>query len=296
VALDLRSAMAAPLFDNERVRGIIYVDTSRSGVRYEQADLEVLTATANAVAVKLRNIHLESELSTAGEIQRLMMPAQPRIDGYDVAARCVPARGVGGDFYDFIATPGGRLVAVVADVSGKGLPAALLMANVHATMRAQTAAGGPVKARVERANQLVLDTTSVESFVTLFYAELDPASHGVVYCNAGHEHPFVFRADGTLERLQTEGIPLGVAPGFAFEDAATSLRPGDALVVFSDGVTDSTNNAMECFGHGQLERVVRQNLDAGADATVHAVIDAVDAHAQGDLQFDDLTLLVLRRL
>jgi sigma-B regulation protein RsbU (phosphoserine phosphatase) len=296
VALNLRSAMAAPLFDNERVRGILYVDTSQGGVRYEQADLEVLTATANAVAVKLRNIHLESELSTAGEIQRLMMPAQPRVEGYDIAARCVPARGVGGDFYDFITTPEGNFVLAVADVSGKGLPAALLMANVHATVRAQTAAGGSVKKRIDRANKLVHDTTSVESFVTLFYAELDAGRHELAYCNAGHEHPFLFRADGGVERLHTAGIPMGVAPNFEYKDGVTTLNPGDVLVVFSDGVTDSTNNALDCFGTERLERVVREHLSRGADAVAQAVIDAVEVHSQGDLQFDDLTMLVLRRL
>ncbi len=295
VALNLRSAMAAPLFDNERVRGILYVDTSQAGVRYEQADLEVLTLTANAVAVKLRNIHLESELQTAAEIQRLMMPARPEVAGYDIAARCVPARGVGGDFYDFIGTPEGRFVMAVADVSGKGLPAALLMANVHATVRAQTAAGGDVEMRIDRANQLICQTTSAESFVTLFYAELDPAGHQLVYCNAGHEHPFLFRADGTVDRLQTDGLPLGVLPGVHFDDAVASIGAGDVLVVFSDGVTDSTNNALDRFGTARLEKVVRENMAAGADAVAQAVTDAVEAHAEGDLQFDDITVLVLMR-
>jgi hypothetical protein len=295
MALNLRSAMAAPLFDNERVRGILYVDTSEAGVRYQQEDLEVLTATANAVAVKLRNLHLESELQTAAEIQRLMMPTRPRLDGYDIAARCVPARGVGGDFYDFIQLPSGRFVLTVADVSGKGLPAALLMANMHATIRAQTAAGGSVKMRMDRANQLVHDTTASESFVTLFYAELDAARHALVYCNAGHEHPFLFRAGGGVERLSTEGLPMGVLPDVEFQDGVTVLQAGDVLVVFSDGVTDSTNNVLDRFGAERLEEMVRERLGEDVDTIAQDIIDAVNAHAEGDLQFDDLTLLVLRR-
>jgi len=296
IRLNLRSAMAAPLFDNERVRGIIYVDTSQADTRYEQADLEVLTATANAVAVKLRNLLLESELQMGAEIQRLMMPAQPRLDGYDIAARYIPARVIGGDLFDFIDTRDGRAVLLVADVTGKGLPAALLMANTQATMRAQTAAGGPVKDRVARANRLIHDTTGAETFVTAFYAELDASTHRLAFCNAGHEQPYLFRKDGTLERLTTGGLTLGILPSFEYRDDVTELRPGDTLLVFTDGITDATNDAQELFGAARLERVVRDHLARSADAIAQAVIDAVDAHAQGDIQFDDLTLMVLKRL
>lgn len=296
IRLNLRSAMAAPLFDNERVRGIIYVDTMQPDVEWEQADIEVLTATANAVAVKLRNLLLESELQMGAEIQRLMMPAQPSLEGYDVAARYIPARTIGGDLFDFINRNDGRAILLVADVTGKGLPAALLMANTQATMRAQTAAGGSVRERVARANGLICEATAPETFVTAFYAELDTATHRLSFCNAGHEHPYLFRADGTLERLATGGLTLGILPGFEFRDDATDLRPGDTLFVFTDGVTDATNDAQELFGAARLEQVLRANLGRGADAIAQAVVDAVAEHARGDDPFDDLTLLVLRRL
>lgn len=295
IALALRSAMAAPLFDNERVRGILYVDTSRTGVRYGQADLEVLSATANAVAVKLRNIHFEAELNTAAEIQRLMMPSQPAIAEYDIAALCVPARGVGGDYYDFIPSADGRVAFAVGDVSGKGLPAALLMANVHATMRAQTLAGDALNHRVARANYLVCQTTSHESFVTLFYGELDPRSNTLTYCNAGHEHPFLFRRGGAVDRLGTQGIALGVIEGVEFQQEQVQLAVGDLLVVYSDGVTDTPDSANHAFGPERLQRVVHDKMGDTAQGIARAVIEAATAHGGGEVQFDDLTVLVMRR-
>lgn len=294
VALNLRSAMAAPLFDNERVRGILYVDTSQPGVRYAQADLEVLTATANAVAVKLRNIHFESELRTAADIQQLMMPKQPSVPGYDIAALCVPARGVGGDYFDFIPARENRVALAVGDVSGKGLPAALLMANVHATIRAQTQIGDAITDRIGRANRLVCETTSFESFVTLFYGELDPARHQFTYCNAGHEHPFLITRSGT-RRLGTNGLALGVIEDFVFAEEAVSVAPGDLLVVYSDGVTDTPDDAGDLFGTERLQRVIGDHRSSPADRIARAVIDEVTAHGGGKVQFDDLTVLVLRR-
>lgn len=296
IQLNLRSAMAVPLFDNERVRGIIYADTSEAGARYEQADLEVLTATANAVAVKLRNLHLESEIQMGAEIQRLMLPSKLELPGYDIAARYVPARMIGGDLYDFIPAPEGRAAMLVADVTGKGLPAALLMANVLATMRAQTASGGGVGDRVARANRLIHASTGTETFVTAFYAEVDPATHRLAFCNAGHEQPYVFRSDGSVERLSTGGLTLGVLPIFPYQDATTELRPGDTLVVFTDGITDAIDPAEELFGAARLERVVRSRLGASAEEIARSVIAAVEAHARGTDQFDDLTLMVLRRV
>jgi hypothetical protein len=294
VALNLRSAMAAPLFDNERVRGILYVDTSRAGVRYTQADLEVLTATANAVAVKLRNIHFESELETAGEIQRLMMPAKPALPGYDLAARCEPARGVGGDYFDFIVGDG-LLALAVGDVSGKGLPAALLMANTHATMRAQTQIGDKVSARVGRANRLICETTSHESFVTLFYGELDVNNHRLTYCNAGHEHPFLVDANGRVSRLGTNGLALGVIGDFAFEQETHEFKPGDLLVVYSDGVTDTPDDNGNLFGIERLRELIASHRNESAADIATAIVDAATAHGGGKVQFDDLTALVLRR-
>jgi sigma-B regulation protein RsbU (phosphoserine phosphatase) len=295
IQLNLRSAMAAPLFDNERVRGIIYVDTSQRDVRYEQADVEVLTAVANAVAVKLRNLLLESEIQMGAEIQRLMLPAQLRLPGYDIAARYVPARMIGGDLYDFITVRDGCAVLLVADVTGKGLPAALLMANTQATMRAQTAAGGPVSERVGRANRLITTSTGTETFVTAFYAELDASAHRLSFCNAGHEHPYLFHGDGSVERLATGGLTLGILPGFEYQDGIAEMRAGDTLLVFTDGITDATNNAEELFGAKRLENVVRERLASSADDIAQSIIDAVNAHAGGEPQFDDLTLMVVKR-
>jgi sigma-B regulation protein RsbU (phosphoserine phosphatase) len=222
------------------------------------------------------------------------MPKQPSVSGYDVAAVCVPARGVGGDYYDFIPARENRLAVAVGDVSGKGLPASLLMANVHATIRAQTQIGDAVTDRIDRANRLVCETTSFESFVTLFYGELDPERHEFTYCNAGHEHPFLLTRKGT-RRLGTNGLALGVIEDFVFAEETVSVGPGDLLVVYSDGVTDTPDDAGDLFGTERLQRVIGEHRSSPADRIARAIIDEVTAHGGGKVQFDDLTVLVLRR-
>jgi serine phosphatase RsbU (regulator of sigma subunit) len=169
------------------------------------------------------------------------------------------------------------------------------MATVHATMRAQTHIGDAVKDRVTRANELICETTSHESFVTLFYGELDPATHEFKYCNAGHEHPFLIPLLGERSRLDTNGLALGVIEGFDFEESAVSFGPGDLLVVYSDGITDTPDNNGENFGGKRLEAVIEKYRSHTAETIARAIIDAVTEHGGGKVQFDDLTVLILRR-
>jgi sigma-B regulation protein RsbU (phosphoserine phosphatase) len=170
------------------------------------------------------------------------------------------------------------------------------MANVHATMRAQTLAGDAVKDRVGRANRLMCQTTSHESFVTLFYAELDSARNTLTYCNAGHEHPLLFTARGDVRRLGTNGLALGVIEDVEFAEDTAKLAVGDLLVVFSDGVTDTPDDANDNFGIARLKEVVRDHMGDNAQGIARAIIDAATEHGGGKVQFDDLTALVMRRV
>ncbi len=303
MALSLRSAMAAPLFDNQRVRGILYVDTTDSRVRYSQADLEVLTAAANAVAIKLRNLSLEREISgireqlkLAAKIQQDLLPkTTPSIDGYDLAACSLAAQVVGGDYYDFIHVKDGRWVVCLGDVSGKGLPASLLMANLQATLRGLSALDSPVGQTISRSNRLIYHSTDPEKFATLFAGVLDLERDSLTFCNAGHEEPILLRAGGGEERLATGGMALGVMDEFPYGEGEIRMKTDDILIIYSDGVTDAVNATEQPFGEERLIACAREATSGSAESIMLRIVAAVREHEQGTEPVDDVTIIVVKR-
>ena len=297
VALSLRSAMAAPLFDNERVRGMLYVDTADPKIRYNQDDLEVLTATANAVAVKLRNISLESELKVAANIQRSMLPERFDVPtGYEIDAHQVMCRYVGGDLYDFRRRPDGRMLLVLGDVSGKGTPAALAMSAVVVALGLLCEIGGVLEDLAVLLNRQLHRSLGRGQYVTLFLGELDAASGALRYVSAGHEPPFLLRADGNIERLAATGIPIALMEEAIIESADVRLNPGDLLAVFSDGIPEATRNGDSFFGLDRLEEVLTARRDEELPSIRRRVESAVESFLQGQPNSDDVTLVLLRRV
>jgi sigma-B regulation protein RsbU (phosphoserine phosphatase) len=203
---------------------------------------------------------------------------------------------VGGDYFDFIAQSGGRTAICLGDVSGKGMPASLLMASLQATLRGQSAPDTSVSELVARSNRYLYHNTDPEKFATLFIGVLDPASGELSYCNAGHERPVVVRADGRVDRLIEGGLALGVLESFPYGEGRATLDPGDFLVVYSDGIPEATDELGNFFGEERLLECLRANAALGAQALAAAVIDAVRRHEQGSRRADDLTLVVVRRV
>lgn len=184
---------------------------------------------------------LEAELSRAARVQADLLPkTAPEIEGFELAARCVPAREIGGDFYGWARTGPGDLTLTLGDVMGKGMPAALLMATARAVLYALSSQNPPAETMNLAARALELDLLRSASFVTLFHARLDVAARRVSYVDAGHGHAFVRRADGTPERLDVGGIPLGALPDESYEEGSATLGPGDTLVVYSDGLVEAS--------------------------------------------------------
>jgi hypothetical protein len=296
VALSLRSAMAVPLFDNERVRGILYVDTADPRVRYNKDDLEVLTATANAVAVKLRNISLESELRVAAKIQRSMLPDRFDVPpGYEIDAHQVMCRHVGGDLYDFRRRPNGRMLLVLGDVSGKGTPAALAMSAVVVALGLLSDIGGDIRDVASLLNRQLHRSLGEGQFVTLFLGELDGTSGVLEYVSAGHEPPFLLRADGAVERLGATGIPIAMMENAVIESAEVTIAPGDLLAVFSDGIPEATKSGDTFFGVDRLEEVLVAGRNGDLPSVRRRIESAVESFLQGEPNSDDVTLLLLRR-
>ncbi len=323
--LAVRALVCAPLKVGERVLGIIVLGSTEPKV-YEARDLKLLTTLALQAATAIENARLfertihaalererllalnqeaevaragyERELDVAASIQADLFPAElPWIAGYEVAARNRPARRCGGDYYDAIATPDGETVLLcVADVSGKGVPASLLMSHMQATLRALLGRTASLTELADQANRLLHGSTAANKYVTAALLELSPATGRGRYVSAGHINSWVFATDGQARPLSSTGAPLGLLPPLApYTDTLIVIQPGECVVLCSDGVTDAQNDTQEEFGEHRLTDVVRRSLDAPVATIVDRVFEAVDSFAGSAPQFDDITLLVLRR-
>jgi sigma-B regulation protein RsbU (phosphoserine phosphatase) len=202
---------------------------------------------------------------------------------------------VGGDYFDFIPMSDEILAICLGDVSGKGLPASLLMANLQATLRGQSLHEIPVKDRVRRSNELLFRSTDPEKFATLFYGVLDVQHHTFTFSNAGHENPFHFKKDRGMARLTAGGTVLGVVDQFPFEEDVVRIDTGDLLVVFSDGITEAFNVDDDQFGEARLEAAIQESLDEPSEAIIEKVVTAVNEFAGQAPQADDLTLVIMKR-
>jgi sigma-B regulation protein RsbU (phosphoserine phosphatase) len=231
---------------------------------------------------------LEAELARAGEVQAGLLPREvPRLSGFELAARCMPAHEVGGDFYDWQQPLPGVLTLTVGDVMGKGMPAALLMATVRATLRAASLRNPPAAALELVQQAMLADLERTDSFVTLFHARLDVPSRSLSYADAGHGHVFVLRDTGAVETLTQGGPPLGVPIKQPYQEGVTTLQPGDSLVVYSDGLVEARPEA-------PLDRRAiadRVRSSPNASAMVQRLVDLV---ALTGPPADDLTVVVLR--
>jgi sigma-B regulation protein RsbU (phosphoserine phosphatase) len=239
---------------------------------------------------------LEREVRIAQEVQARLFPQKvPRSAGLDCQGVCRPARGVAGDYYDFLELDRGHLGIAVGDVAGKGISAALLMASLQGALRghAWLSDEGPAQAALA-INAQIHALTDPNRFATFFWAVFEEAGHALTYVNAGHNPPMLLRRSGTLERLRTGGPPLGVFADSRYEQASTTLGPGDVLLVFSDGITEAPAANEEEFGEARLERVLRDRSALPAAELCNTIIAAVLAYQDGTPQQDDMTVVVAR--
>lgn len=240
---------------------------------------------------------LEVEFKLARDVQRTLLPvAPPSVPGYDIAGRTIPAKEVGGDYFDFIPAEDGKISIAVADVSGKGLPASLLMANLQATLRGQTLLNPPPDLCVERTNKLLFQITGSERFVTLFYSLLDTKNHTLTFCNAGHPPPLLFADHTPPERLEAGGLILGVKEDANYNGAAVPFERRGLLVVCSDGITEALNAGGEYFGEERLIESVLRYQYASSEELLETILDDVHTFSGGSRQTDDMTLVVVKRL
>jgi sigma-B regulation protein RsbU (phosphoserine phosphatase) len=302
----IRNLLCVPLRLHGRLLGMLSVFNKRHGETFTDADLRLLLIIASQSAQVIENARLyeeeaalnrmERELETARDIQLGLLPSQPpQIPGYEVAARSEPANLVGGDYFDYLPLSEERMGLCVGDVSGKGLPASLLMANLQATIRGQKQAQHAVAARVGDFNELLFQSLSSEKFVTLFYGLLDVARHELHYCSAGHNPALLFSAATDPRRLEVGGLVLGVLPTFTYEQEAVALSAGDLVLVYSDGINEAVNPQGEEFGEERLCRLIQKHRQEPAQKVVEHIFRAVEQFSASARQMDDMTVMVIRR-
>lgn len=240
---------------------------------------------------------LEHELRMARSVQTGLLPQRvPAIDGWEFAARWHPAREVSGDFYDFIPLNDGRLCMAVADVSDKGMPAALFMSLSRSILRACVTTAATLAEAVHRANVLICADSADHMFVTLFVCALDPRTGAMTYVNAGHNPPLLFQSDGARwHELKLSGLPLGIFEDAPYLQHEARLDAGDALMIYTDGVTDALNVAGELFGRERLMTVLQIAQGEGTDGIASALEHALEDHIAGGAPYDDMTYVVVKR-
>lgn len=310
--LRLRSILCVPLRIKDIVLGVVYVDNRLQTGIFVQDDLELLTAIASSAAIAIENARLyqvavekgrmEQDLQMAREVQASLLPGQtPEIPGWEFAARWQPAREVSGDFYDFVPMPGGQLVLVIADVVGKGMPAALFMALSRTIVRASVGDSPSLAEGMTRANRLVYADAADGMFVTVCCALLNSETGEVTYVNAGHNPPLLCRqsddaAAQPLTELRPTGMAMGVLDGIPFEQRTVHLEPGDLILLYTDGVPDATGSKEKRFEMERVRRILLEHRHKSAAGIVAALESAINAFTGATTPFDDIAIMVAKRV
>lgn len=305
--LGIRSVLAVPLSVNEEeVFGLIYADSPTYEATFTEEHLNILTTLASVASIRVENASLldarmarermEHELTLATEIQQRFQPStMPESEGYEFQGISFSCYEIGGDYYDFIERHDGKMFVALGDVSGKGTAAALLMSSLHAAIHAQVAAKSTLLETVKSVNQYLANNTPTNRFVTLFIAELDSKTGILQYINAGHNPPLIGRIDGTIEQLDSGGFPLGILPFAEYEMGELQLNTGEALVIYSDGVSEANNLKGDEFGMERLTDVIAKNLSRSAAGLRDKVESALSEFTQTAPANDDITLVIVKR-
>ncbi len=303
------AGLLLPLAVKDRLLGFIALGEKQSEEPYSASDLRLLQGVAMQTALGLENsqltatvaretaarARLDREIEIAREVQEGLFPQRwPSVPGLRYAGHCRPALGVGGDYYDFLELEGG-LGFAIGDVSGKGIPAALLMACLQASLRAQALSGPADLGRLmSRLNTLLYETSPANRYATLFFAHYDPGQRLLSYVNAGHNEPAVLRGDGSVERLRVGGPVVGLLPATSFDQASITLQPGDVVLGYTDGVSEAMNAADEEWGEERMIAVGRECAGLAPESVIQRLLAAADSFVAGAPQHDDMTLLVIQ--
>jgi sigma-B regulation protein RsbU (phosphoserine phosphatase) len=302
---ELQLVVASPLYSQEKMRGLVLVGKKITGAEFAPEELEFISTLGNTALISLENARLfgealekqrlEEELAIARQIQQRLLPKEPpKLSDFEIAAMNLPTYSVGGDYFDYFAIDDHRYIVSIADVSGKGIPAALLMSNMQATLHAMIFNEMPLSQIVARINNLLYQNTTYDKFITGFIGILDLRERSFTSVNAGHNFPYLCHADGGLHTLEKGGLLLGMIPNVAYEMETQHLQAGDWIFMFTDGISEAMNLNEEEFTEARIEEVLRGNLQGSAADLIRAMTDAVKLHTAGAPQSDDITMIAVK--
>jgi sigma-B regulation protein RsbU (phosphoserine phosphatase) len=309
---ELQPELLLPLSVKDKLFGFMSLSQKLSEEPYSPSDVRLLESVAAQTGLALevarltaaigeeiaQRERLNREVEIAREVQERLFPQElPPVPGLDYCGACRPALGVGGDYYDFLALPGERLGIALGDVSGKGIAAALMMASLQASLRAEAARGSDDLASVIRkVSHLLYEASTANRCATFFYAQYEAATRRLTYVNAGHNPPFLFRggSKGELKRLETGGMVVGLLKDSLYSQEILTLSPGDLLVAYTDGITETMTAGEEEWGDENLIATIQRCDNLSAREILEHIMDAADAFAAGAKQHDDMTITIVR--
>jgi sigma-B regulation protein RsbU (phosphoserine phosphatase) len=303
---ETRSEMVAPIISNDEVIGVFDLESDHVNV-YTQDDLQVLMLLASQVAIIIEKVmlheqlvekkRLEGQLEVARQVQlELLPPADPDLEGFDISAYNFPTEEVSGDYYDWVRIYNDQIGMVIADVSGKGVPAALLMAFLRASLRAAIHIGYAPHISMAKVNYLLWESIERNQFVTAFYGVLDASNKTLAYTNAGHNPPLLLDKDGNARFIERGGLPLGMFRDTRYYEYYLSIEPGQVIVLYTDGVTEATGAAGEEYGRERLASAVLKAQNLSAREMVSLLHKDVIDWTDGQGADDDITFFIIKAL
>jgi sigma-B regulation protein RsbU (phosphoserine phosphatase) len=303
---ETRSEMVSPIISNDEVIGVFDLESDKLNA-YDQDDLQVLLLLASQVAIIIEKVmlheqliekkRLEGQLEVARQVQLELLPAHdPKLEGFDICAWNYSTEEVSGDYYDWVSIYEDQIGIVIADVSGKGVPAALLMAFLRASLRAAIHIGYAPHISMAKVNYLLWESIERNQFVTAFYGVLDASNKTLAYTNAGHNPPLLMDADGTARFIERGGLPLGMFRDTRYYEYYQAIEPGQVLVLYTDGATEALGTSGQEYGRERLEAAVRANRHLSARDLITAIQQDVSAWTDGRGASDDMTFFIVKAL
>jgi sigma-B regulation protein RsbU (phosphoserine phosphatase) len=302
----IESFLSVPLRVKNKMQGILTVFNKLSNENFSSNDQKLLSIIASQSSQIIENARLleeernlrmmQEEMRVAKETQINLLPKEfPIINGYQIAAKTIPAKEVGGDYYDLIQIDDNRFAFCLGDVSGKGMPAAMLMSNLQATLRSHTVSNNLCKDIISVSNQLLYNSTEPTKFATLFYGIINLASNEIVFCNAGHNNPLLYTDNKNIVELKTGGIMLGCLSDSDFEDEKISVKNNDVIVIYSDGISEAMNESEEEYGEEKLKELISNHIEDSPDKIIENILSDVEMFVGKASQWDDMTLMIIKR-
>jgi len=301
----LNPVLMIPFCYRDECLGILVLSEKLTKTSFSTEDMTILSVLSDHAAVAFENARLyeemlekqrmEEELGVAREIQTHLLPKEsPSTDRFELAGYNLPSKEVGGDYYDFIQLEENKLGIAIGDIAGKGIPAALLMSNLQAALRISAVQAKTTHDVMDMINAHITATTSAEKFATFFYSVLDSENLTMEYTNAGHNFPVLCRANGEHHVLKEGGVIIGILPDAIYEHKNIQLKSGDAVIMYTDGITEALNSHDEEFGEHRLITIAKKAMHLSAKQILDLILESVVDFTHGYLQTDDLTLVILK--